>query len=87
MTVDKEHLGKNVRKVRVAKGLRQSDVASMLHCSRSAYSYKENGLCWFTIGDLTLIADIFQISLEALVYGKSDKGGSVGKRTRKYQKT
>lgn len=69
--ITNEALGKAVRRFRLEAGFSQQEAANVLHCCRSAYSYKECGASAFTISDLQLLSDLFRIPPEIFFCSKT----------------
>lgn len=65
-----ENIGKTVKQQRELHKLSQQSLADKLNLSRSAVSAIETGTRNLTALELTKLADIFQLSLDELVYGE-----------------
>lgn len=59
--------GIKLKKLRVAKELRMSDVAEELEMSATSYGKRERGEQEFTIGEFLKLVDIFEMPLEILL--------------------
>ena len=59
--ITRKEFGENIRKIRLKIGFSQKDVARALHCSRSAYSYKENGETGFSIEEIQMLTILFAV--------------------------
>ncbi len=81
--VDRQTIGKTVRKFRMEIGYSQDSLAKALDCSRSAYSYKENGKCAFSVEDLQLLAVVFNLPLEAFFNPELYPEREIGMRVRR----
>lgn len=66
--IDNRVLGQTIRKIRLERGYSQADVARVLHCCRSAYSYKESGNTMFNLIDLQQLAEFFEIPPETFFH-------------------
>lgn len=60
----------NLKSIRKEKGMSQEDLALMLHVSRQAVSLWENGEAYPEMEKLLILADLFEVSLDALVRGE-----------------
>ncbi|MCD7738107.1 MAG: helix-turn-helix domain-containing protein [Lachnospiraceae bacterium] len=58
--------GRQLRKLRLERGLQQKAVAASLHISPSTYSNYENGIFLPDLETLLLLADLFGVSLDVL---------------------
>ncbi len=58
--------GRQLRKLRLERGLQQKAVAASLHISPSTYSNYENGVFLPDLETLLLLADLFGVSLDML---------------------
>lgn len=63
-SISSVELGKAMRQFRLKAGFSQKEAAKVLHCSRSAYSYKEIGVSTFTFNDLYLLSELYSIAPE-----------------------
>lgn len=61
MAID-EHVGKNIKKYRLAYKLTLEELAKKIHKSKSTMSKYEKGLISIDVSTLKEIADVFQIS-------------------------
>lgn len=66
----------NLKKVRTEKGLTQNDVAKKLGISRQAVSRWENGAAYPDIDNLTLLSEIYGISVDELLGTKPADSGT-----------
>ena len=76
-------IGKNIKKYRAQMGMTQDQLAEKLHVTRQAVSNWENGKTQPSIETLTAMGELFGVSVEMLIYGKTGKmplpvGGDVG---------
>lgn len=62
-----------IKKLRVEKGLTQDELAEKLSVTRQAVSNWENGKTQPDIETLTKLAEIFDVSVEKIIYGKEKK--------------
>lgn len=60
-------LGKNLKKIRLAKGLSQGDIAKRLNVDRSYISGLENGKRNPTLGSLERLTDVLNVSVDKLL--------------------
>ena len=73
-------VGRNIRQLRVGRGLTQQQVADKLYVTRSALSNYENGRRHPNLIIAILIADFFQVSLDELA-GREQIGQQMAGRT------
>lgn len=66
-------VGKNIKKIREEKGLTQEALAEKLNVTRQAVSNWENEKTQPDIDTLHKIADILEVDIEQLIYGKERK--------------
>lgn len=59
-------IGKQLRKLRRSRALKQSDLAELLGVSRTAYTYYENDKRQPSPEMLTILADFFHVSIDFL---------------------
>ena len=64
-----KQIGKNIRKYRTARSVTQHQLAEKLNVTRQAISNWETGKTQPGIDTLTALAAVFEISVEALLYG------------------
>jgi transcriptional regulator with XRE-family HTH domain len=71
-----------IKLLRTEKGMNQEQLAEQLHVTRQAVSGWETGKTQPDIETLTRIAELFGVSVEQLIYGKTyDKASGVIKKT------
>ncbi len=63
----------SIKKLRQGKQLSQEQLAERLHVTRQAVSNWENGKTQPDIDTLTQLANIFDVSVERIIYGKEKK--------------
>ena len=63
----------SIKKLREEKGMTQDDLAEKLNVTRQAVSNWENGKTQPDIETLTRLAEIFDVSVERIIYGKESK--------------
>ncbi len=68
-----KQIGLRLKNYRELKGFSQDYLASKLNISTSAYSRIERNEVNLTLEKLFLLADIYQISLEQIIYGDDHK--------------
>ncbi len=73
-------VGRNIRQLRVGRGLTQQQVADKLYVTRSTLSNYENGRRHPNLIIAILIADFFQVSLDELA-GREQIGQQMAGRT------
>ncbi len=73
-------VGRNIRQLRVGRGLTQQQVADKLYVTRSTLSNYENGRRHPNLIIAILIADFFQVSLDELA-GREQIGQQMVRRT------
>ena len=66
-------IGKNIKKYRAQMGMTQDQLAEKLHVTRQAVSNWENGKTQPSIETLTAMGELFGVSVEMLIYGKTGK--------------
>ncbi len=66
-------LSENIKKHRKKSGLKQLDVADMLHVSPQAISRWETGLSAPDVENLCTLAEVFNVSVDALLYGEQEE--------------
>lgn len=62
-----------IKKVRLAKGISQKEIANALHLSSNAYSRIEKGDTQLTINNLEIISEVIGLSVSKLIVGDGDK--------------
>ena len=60
-------LGKNIKKYRKAKGLKQSELALELDCTYEFISKVENGKRYLSLRELFELADILEVDVKNLM--------------------
>lgn len=73
-------VGKNIRKLRTEKGLTQEQLAQQLHVTRQAVSNYETGKSNPDITLLIRIAEIFEVDVNTLIYGISQKPDKIDRK-------
>lgn len=73
-------VGRNIRQLRVGRGLTQQQVADKLYVTRATLSNYENGRRHPNLIIAILIADFFQVSLDELA-GREQIGQQMAGRT------
>lgn len=68
------HLPSNLQKYRKSHNFSQEDLADRLQISRQAVAKWENGINYPDITNLTLLADLFGVTVDALIYGNDCSG-------------
>ena len=76
-----KQIGKNIKKHRLEKGMTQDQLAEKLNVTRQAVSNWETGKTQPSIETLTAMATHFDISVEALIYGRSRPALTTGTGT------
>lgn len=56
-----------IKEYRILKGYTQSEIASILNIKQSSYSNKELGRRDFTIEEIKLLKELFEVSYEDLL--------------------
>lgn len=74
-------LHSNLKKARLEKNLTQNDVAVKLDISRQAVSRWENGVAYPDIENLTLLSEIYGVSIDELMGAKPVDSGAGRKGT------
>ena len=67
--IDFQTLGKQIKKYRVLRGLRQSDLAELIFSTTNTISRIEIGGIGCSLENLLRIADALQVSPDALLFG------------------
>lgn len=65
--MDYETLGKNIRKYRLLRGIRQEDLAELCHCSVSHIGHIENGLGKPSLEMIVIIANSLGTTVDQLL--------------------
>ena len=65
------NIGKNIKKLRKEKNLTQEQLAERLHVTRQAVSNWENGKTQPDIETLSVLAEVFEVTVEDLIYGNT----------------
>ncbi|MCC8105969.1 MAG: helix-turn-helix domain-containing protein [Clostridiales bacterium] len=73
MYFDAKEFGQKVSTLRKAKGLSQEKLAERLHVTRSHISHLEIGTDMPSLGLLITMSEFFQVSLDYLIVGKTEK--------------
>ena len=69
-------IGKNISKFRKEQDMTQDQLAERLHVTRQAVSNWENGKTQPDVETLGQLAECFGVSVETLIYGKSESQGN-----------
>ena len=56
-----------IKEYRISKGYTQSEIANILNIKQSSYSNKELGRRDFTIEEIKLLKELFEVSYEDLL--------------------
>ena len=56
-----------IKEYRILKGYTQSEIANILNIKQSSYSNKELGRRDFTIKEITLLKELFEVTYEDLL--------------------
>ena len=65
--MDYEILGKNIRKYRLLRGIRQEDLAELCHCSLSHIGHIENGVGKPSLEMIVIIANSLGVTVDQLL--------------------
>jgi len=65
-------IGGNIKKIREAAKMSQKEVALTLDVAPTQYSRIENGKVVPSLNSLVAIAKVFNVSLDAIVFGEAD---------------
>lgn len=57
----------NVKEYRVKKGYTQEQIAMLLNIKQNTYSNKENGKRAFTIDEIKILKELFEVTYEDLL--------------------
>lgn len=60
-------IGRNIRKYRMFKEIKQGDLAKAIGVTRSTLSHYENGVTKISFSQLTVIAEILKITMNDLM--------------------
>lgn len=63
-------VAKNIRRLRTQKGITQEEAAGQIHISRQGFSNWETGRSQPDIESLTALAEVFEVDVNELIYGK-----------------
>lgn len=72
--IDIAVMGRNIKRFRIDRDMRQKELAAMIGIDRTTLSAYENGKRLPDIYMLCRIADVFQVSVDALV-GRDEQEG------------
>ena len=64
------NVAKHIKRLRLSRNMTQDDLAEQLHVTRQAVSNWEMGKTSVSVEYLTELAEIFNVSIEELIYGK-----------------
>ena len=70
------NIGKNISKFRKEQEMTQDQLAERLHVTRQAVSNWENGKTQPDVETLEQLAECFGVSVEMMIYGKSESQGN-----------
>ena len=70
------NIGKNISKFRKEQEMTQDQLAERLHVTRQAVSNWENGKTQPDVETLEQLAECFGVSVETMIYGKSESQGN-----------
>ena len=70
------NIGKNISKFRKVQEMTQDQLAERLHVTRQAVSNWENGKTQPDVETLEQLAECFGVSVEMMIYGKSESQGN-----------
>lgn len=68
-----EDFNKRFKQLRISRNMTQGEVAMSLHLSRSTIAYYENGKRSPDMQKLLLIAALFDVSVDYLLCGNTDR--------------
>jgi transcriptional regulator with XRE-family HTH domain len=68
--MDKKVIGRNLRKQRLEKDVKQSEISKLLGITTSAYSKYENGIATINIDSLSKLAKFYKIPITELTEEK-----------------
>lgn len=63
------NIGKTIKKIRAERGMTQEQLAERLHVTRQAVSNWEQGKTQPDVETLSSMAEVFEVSVEELIYG------------------
>lgn len=66
------HIGNNIKRLRIAKGLLQEQLATLLDKKKGVVSKMENGAVVISLKDATKLSKIFEVSIDDLINGAVD---------------
>ena len=69
MLYDMKQSGANIQRLRIQKGYTQEELSGVLNITRSFLSYIESGKKGCSIDLLIQLSELFQVSLDYLVFG------------------
>ena len=72
------NLGENIHGYRVAKNMSQTDLANELEVSRQSVSKWENNSAQPELDKLCRMSELFDVTLDELVYGRKEASGGPG---------
>ena len=68
-----KNLHNNLKQIRIEKGLTQEEVAEKIGLTRQAISGYESGKRLPSIDILTTLAEVYEVSIESILYGQKNK--------------
>ncbi len=71
--IDYEAMGSRIKSMRLSKGLLQTEVAKKLGLSQTHMSNLERGRTGITLENMAKLVDIFDCSIDYLVFGTPDR--------------
>lgn len=78
-------LGKNLKELRIKKGVTQDDIAELLNIKRQTYSAYERGVSLPDVTSLLKMAEFFGVSVDEILRNKQDAvtdGHSLSQKTK-----
>ena len=78
MNYDIKHSGERIRQLRIKSGFTQEKVANALNIDQSYYGRIETGKRGCPVELFIQLSDLFDVSLDYLIMGRTDNGKSKG---------
>lgn len=78
MNYDIKHSGERIRQLRIKNGFTQEKVANALNIDQSYYGRIETGKRGCPVELFIQLSDLFNVSLDYLIMGRTDSGKSKG---------
>lgn len=61
-------MSETIKYLRIERGLKISDLATLIGVSKATYSKKENGIVKFSLEEAKIISDKFKLTIEEIFF-------------------